>query len=121
MYESTQGVYSFQAGLAPLFGLEPEQVRVISPYVGGGFGSKLEVHAQAVLAAMAARELPGRAVKVALTRQQMFSLSGYRPPTIQHVRLGADLDGTLTAVAVDVLEQSSTTKEFTEDPTDRRA
>ena len=114
MYESTQGVHSFQAGLAPLFGLEPERVRVISPYVGGGFGSKLEVHAQAVLAAMAARELPGRAVKVALTRQQMFSLSGYRPPTIQHVRLGADLDGTLTAVAVDVLEQSSRTKEFTE-------
>ena len=100
--------------MAPLFGLEPEQVRVISPYVGGGFGSKLEIHAQAVLAAMAARELPGRAVKVALTRQQMFSLSGYRPPTIQRVRLGADLDGTLTALAVDVVEQSSRTKEFTE-------
>jgi xanthine dehydrogenase YagR molybdenum-binding subunit len=114
MYESTQGVHSFQAGLAPLFGLKPEEVRVISPYVGGGFGSKLQVHAQAVLAAMAARGLPGRAVKVALTRQQMFSLSGYRAPTIQHVRLGADLDGTLTAVAVDVLEQSSRTKEFTE-------
>ena len=46
MYESTQGVHSFQAGLAPLFGLEPpERVRVTSPYVGGGFGSKLEVHA----------------------------------------------------------------------------
>ena len=114
MYESTQGVHSFRAGLAPLFDLEPDQVRVISPYVGGGFGSKIEVHAQAVLAAMAARELPGRAVKVALTRQQMFSLSGYRPPTIQHVRLGADLDGTLTALAVDVVEQSSRTKEFTE-------
>jgi xanthine dehydrogenase YagR molybdenum-binding subunit len=114
VYESTQGVHSFRAGLAPLFGLEPEQVRVISPYVGGGFGSKLDVHAQAVLAAMAARELPGRAVKVALTRQQMFSLSGYRPPTIQHVRLGADLDGTLTALAVDVVEQSSRTKEFRE-------
>jgi len=114
IYESTQGVHSFRAGLAPLFGLEPDQVRVISPYVGGGFGSKLEVHAQAVLAAMAARELPGRAVKVTLTRQQMFSLSGYRAPTIQHVRLGADLDGTLTALAVDVVEQSSRTKEFTE-------
>jgi xanthine dehydrogenase YagR molybdenum-binding subunit len=114
VYESTQGVHSVRAGLAPLFGLEPDQVRVISPYVGGGFGSKLEVHAQAVLAAMAARELPGRAVKVALTRQQMFSLSGYRPPTIQHVRLGADLDGTLTALAVDVVEQSSRTKEFSE-------
>ena len=106
MYGSTQGVHSFRASLAPLFDLEPDQVRVISPYVGGGFGSKLEIHAQAVLAAMAARELPGRAVKMALTRQQMFSLSGYRPPTIQHVRLGADLDGTLTALAVDVVEQS---------------
>ena len=114
MYESTQGVHSFREGLAPLFSLELDQVRVISPYVGGGFGSKLEVHAQAVLAAMAARELPGRAVKVALTRQQMFSLSGYRAPTIQHVRLGADLNGTLTALAVDVVEQSSRTKEFTE-------
>ena len=114
MYESTQGVHSFRAGLARLFDLEPDQVRVISPYVGGGFGSKLEIHAQAVLAAMAARELPGRAVKTALTRQQMFSLSGYRPPTIQRVRLGAELDGTLTAVAVDVVEQSSRTKEFSE-------
>ncbi len=114
MYESTQGVHGFRAGLAPLFDLEPDQVRVISPYVGGGFGSKIEVHAQAVLAAMAARELPGRAVKVALTRQQMFSLCGYRPPTIQHVRLGADLEGTLTALAVDVVEQSSRTKEFSE-------
>jgi xanthine dehydrogenase YagR molybdenum-binding subunit len=114
VYASTQGVHSFRENLAPLFDLEPDQVRIISPYVGGGFGSKLEVHAQAVLAAMAARELPGRAVKVALTRQQMFSLSGYRPPTIQRVRLGADLDGTLTALAVDVVEQSSRTKEFTE-------
>jgi xanthine dehydrogenase YagR molybdenum-binding subunit len=114
VYESTQGVHHFRAALAPLFGLEPEQVRVISPYVGGGFGSKIEVHAQAVLAAMAARELPGRAVKVSLTRQQMFSLSGYRPPTIQRVRLGADLDGTMTALAVNVVEQSSRTKEFTE-------
>ncbi len=114
MYESTQGVHPFRAGLAPLFDLAPDQVRVISPYVGGGFGSKLKVHAQAVLAAMAARELPGRAVKVTLTRQQMFTLSGYRAPTIQHVRLGADLDGTLTALAVDVVEQSSRTKKFSE-------
>jgi xanthine dehydrogenase YagR molybdenum-binding subunit len=114
MYESTQGVHSFRAGLAPLFDLEPDHVRVISPYGGGGFGSKLKVHAQAVLAAMAAHELPGRAVKVTLTRQQIFSLSGYRPPTIQYARLGADLDGTLTALAVDVVEQSSRTKKFTE-------
>ena len=62
VYESTQGVHSFRASLAPLFDLAPDQVRVISPYVGGGFGSKLRIHAQAVLASMAARELPGRAV-----------------------------------------------------------
>ena len=86
MYESTQGVHSFQG---PGAAVRPGAERSGSPRrTGGGFGSKPEVHAQAVLAAMAARELPGRAVKVALTRQQMFSLSGYRPPTIQHVRLG---------------------------------
>ena len=120
MYESTQGVHSFQSDLAPLFGLEPERVRVISPYVGGGFGSKLEVHAQAVLAAMAARELPGRAVKVALTRQQMFCLSGYRPPTIQHVRLGADLMAHSPQWPSMCSSRAPERRSSPRDPTDRR-
>ena len=88
--------------MAALLGLDTEQVRVISPHVGGGFGSKVQPTADVVLAAMAARLVPGRPVKFALTRQQMFSLTGYRPPTLQRVRLGADADGRLTAVAHDV-------------------
>jgi xanthine dehydrogenase YagR molybdenum-binding subunit len=67
-----------------------------------------------ILAAMAARLAGGRPVKLALTRQQMFSCVGYRTPTIQRIRLGADTDGRLTAISVDVLEQTSRIKEFAE-------
>ena len=88
-----------------MLGLPPEQVRVISPHVGGGFGSKGTTRPHAILAAIAARAV-GRPVKVALTRQQMFTLTGYRTPTIQRMQLGADADGRLTAVAHDVIEQT---------------
>ena len=81
--------------IAPLFGLEPEQVRVISPFVGGGFGSKGTPHAPTSSSlGLAALAHLGRPVKLALTRQQMFALVGYRTPTIQRVRLGADPDRT---------------------------
>ena len=72
-----------------MLGLPPEQVRVISRHVGGGFGSKGTTRPHAVLAALAARAA-GRPVKVAVTRQQMFDVTGYRTPTIQRLRLGAD-------------------------------
>ena len=72
---------------------------MVCPYVGGGFGSKGKPHANVVLAAMAARALPGRPVKLALTRQQMFFLAGYRTPTIQRMQLAADRDGRLQAIA----------------------
>jgi xanthine dehydrogenase YagR molybdenum-binding subunit len=114
LYDSTQGVYVLRAMLAPMFGLDPEQVRVISPYVGGGFGAKGMPHAHNVLAALAARLVPGRPVKLALTRQQLFPLAGHRPPTIQRVRLGAGADGRLTAIAVDVITQTSRIKEYAE-------
>lgn len=114
MWESTQGVHTTRAAVTEAFGLEPEQVRVISPYVGGGFGSKGFLKSNTTLAVMAARALPGRAVKLALTRQQVFPLTGYRTPTIQQVRLGADREGRLSAVAMDVIEQTSRIKEFTE-------
>jgi xanthine dehydrogenase YagR molybdenum-binding subunit len=114
LWDSTQGVHSVRKAVAGVFGLAAEQVRVICPFVGGGFGSKGVPHAHVVLAAMAARALPGRAVKLALTRQQMFSLVGYRTPTIQRMRLGADRDGTLSAIALDVVEQTSRIKEFAE-------
>lgn len=114
LYDSTQGVHSVRQTIAPIFGLEPEHVRVIAPHVGGGFGSKGLPHAHVVLAALAAKCSNGRPVKFALTRQQMFSLAGYRTPTIQHVRLGARDDGRLTAISQDVVEQTSRIKEFAE-------
>jgi xanthine dehydrogenase YagR molybdenum-binding subunit len=114
LWDSTQGVHPTRAVVAEVFGLHPEQVRVICPYVGGGFGSKGTAHAHVVLAALAARALPGRAVRLVLTRQQLFSLTGYRTPTIQRMRLAADRSGGLTAVALDVVEQTSRIKEFAE-------
>ena len=91
-------------------------MRVISHHVGGGFGSKGTPRPQAVLAAVAAR-IVERPVKVALTRQQLFSMVGYRTPTIQRVRLGASRDGRLRAIGHDAFEQTSTVREFAEQTT----
>lgn len=117
LWTSTQGVHPTRSTLAPILGLEPEQIRIISPHVGGGFGSKGVPHADMMLTALAARAVPGRAVKYAVTRQQMFSITGYRAPTLQHVRLGARVDGTITAFAFDAISMSSHTKEFPEEAT----
>jgi xanthine dehydrogenase YagR molybdenum-binding subunit len=114
MFDSTQGVHGVVQSVAPMFGLEPDQMRVRAPYVGGGFGSKGEAHAHVVAAALAARTTNGRPVKLAVTRQQMFALTGYRTATISHVRLGARADGTLTAIEHAVKEQSSAIKEYAE-------
>ncbi len=114
LYDSTQGVHPVRQELAEILGLDQDRVHVSAPFVGGGFGSKGPVHANVVLAALAALVLEGRAVKFALTRQQMFSLVGYRTPTIQRVRYAADRDGRLSAVAMDVVEQTSRIKEFVE-------
>ena len=113
LYDATQGSAPARRTIARVFGLEPERVRVVAPHVGGGFGSKGEVRPQAVLAAMAARTV-GRPVKVAVTRQQMFDVTGYRTPIVQRLRLGAERDGTLTAIVHDVIEQTSTVEEFAE-------
>lgn len=113
LYDASQGPAWTQDDVARAFGLPPEHVRVIAPYVGGGFGSKGFTHAHVILAVMAAQVVK-RPVKLALTRQQMFALVGYRTPTIQRVRLGADSTGQLTAIAHDVIEQTSTIHEFAE-------
>lgn len=113
VWDSTQGTTGVAQSLATLFGLEPDAVHVRAQHVGGGFGSKGSARPNAVLAVMAARVV-GRPVRLSLTRQAMFFLVGYRTPTIQHVRLGADRDGRLSAVAHDVVEQSSTIFEFAE-------
>jgi xanthine dehydrogenase YagR molybdenum-binding subunit len=86
---------------------------VISGHVGGGFGSKGTPRPTVVAAIMAA-QVVRRPVKLAATRQQMFAVTGYRTPTIQRLRLGADRAGQLVAVSHDVCEQSSTVQEFAE-------
>jgi xanthine dehydrogenase YagR molybdenum-binding subunit len=113
LYESTQGAPNARDTVAKVFGLPPERVRVISPHVGGGFGSKGTPRPQIILAAMAAQHV-GRPVKVAVTRQQMFATVGYRTPTIQRLRLGADADGRLSAISHEVVEQTSKVREFGE-------
>ena len=113
LYDSNQGAHMMRDTIARLFELETEHVRVISSYVGGGFGSKGKAHPHVILAVMAA-QIVGRPVKFALTRQHMFAVTGYRTPTIQRVRLGADSEGRLTAITHDVVEQTSTVREFAE-------
>ncbi|EST32762.1 hypothetical protein N566_19815 [Streptomycetaceae bacterium MP113-05] len=114
LYASTQSVHGVRRTLAPLFGLGDDQVRVVSPHVGGGFGSKGMPHAHDVLAGLCARVVPGRPVKLALTRQQMFTLAGHRTPTVQRLRLGAAADGRMGAVCHEVVERTSRIKEFAE-------
>jgi len=113
LYDANQGAHSIRDTVASAFSLPPERVRVIAPYVGGGFGSKGFPHPHVILAVMAA-QVTKRPVKLALTRQQMFALVGYRTPTIQRMRLGAGGDGQLTAIAHDVVEQTATIQEFVE-------
>jgi xanthine dehydrogenase YagR molybdenum-binding subunit len=113
LIDSSQGPPRVKPTIARLFDLDPSQVRVVSEHVGGGFGSKGFARPNVVLAAMAARVVQ-RPVKCALTRQQMFSVVGHRCPSIQRVQLGADTDGQLIAIGHDVVEQSSTIKEFAE-------
>jgi xanthine dehydrogenase YagR molybdenum-binding subunit len=113
LYDSNQGAFAVATTLAKAFGLEPEQVHVIASHVGGGFGSKGTPRPHVVLAAMCARHV-GRPVKLPLTRQQMFTLTGYRTPTIQRVRLGASEDGTLHSIVHEVFEQTSKLQDFAE-------
>jgi xanthine dehydrogenase YagR molybdenum-binding subunit len=113
LYDSNQGSSMAGSTIAKAFGLESDQVHVISQHVGGGFGSKGLPRPTVIAAAMAAR-VARRPVKLAATRQQMFALTGYRTPTIQRVRIGAHADGTLIALNHEVFEQSSTVQEFAE-------
>ncbi len=117
LWLSTQAAHLVRDAVADLFGLDHHRVRVICPHVGGAFGSKVMPRADVVLAAMAAQQVPDRPVRFALTRQQAFALTGYRPPTIQHVRLGADANGRLVAIGHDSVEATSRVMEFAEHAT----
>ena len=106
VYSATQGISNTRDALAKLFGLKPEQVRAICPFVGGGFGCKGNTWPHVGLAAVAA-SVVGRPVKLVLDRRQMFTSNGYRPRTIQRLRLGADSEGRLLALTHDGLTSMS--------------
>ncbi|MEU0357404.1 xanthine dehydrogenase family protein molybdopterin-binding subunit [Streptomyces cyaneofuscatus] len=110
--DSNQGAVWVQSELAKMFSLDASSVRVRSEHIGGGFGSK-GLRAHQVSAVMAATALQ-RPVRVVMTRRQTFSLAGYRSPTTQRVRLGADPDGRLRALEHRSLNQTSTVYEFVE-------
>ncbi|MFD0228564.1 xanthine dehydrogenase family protein molybdopterin-binding subunit [Streptomyces hirsutus] len=97
LYDSTQGVNATQMTVSRLLGVPMQRIRVIGHYAGGSFGCKAMIHAHPTLAALAAREV-GRPVKLALTREQMFTSVGHREEQEQHVTLGATREGRLTAI-----------------------
>ena len=97
VWTSTQMLDQSRGDLAETLGIPKENVRLISPYIGGGFGSKLWVRSDAVLAALGARAA-GRPVKVALTRPLIPNNTTHRPATIQRIRIGVTRDGDITAI-----------------------
>jgi xanthine dehydrogenase YagR molybdenum-binding subunit len=116
IFDKTQYVYNVRNHLASIFGMPAENVTVISPFVGGAFGAGLRPTYQAMLAAMAARELK-RPVKIVFTRKQMYTGHGYRPYTIQKVALGAGKDGKLTAIIHEGVGNTSPFEDYKEDVT----
>jgi xanthine dehydrogenase YagR molybdenum-binding subunit len=113
LYNESQIVGAVQGALAGTFGLKPENVRVITPHIGGGFGSKGGAWGNVVIAAMAARHV-NRPVKLALTRQNMFNSVGLRQRNRQRLRIAATKDGKLTALAHDTTTHTATTGNFVE-------
>ncbi|HEY3203688.1 MAG TPA: xanthine dehydrogenase family protein molybdopterin-binding subunit, partial [Thermoanaerobaculia bacterium] len=113
VHNATQWVMGARAILAEAFGIPRENVRVICPFVGGGFGCKGFQWPHEMLAAMAARAT-GRPVKLVLTRAQMFTSVGHRPPTVQTVALAADKEGRLTAIRHETVQPTSLTTEHVE-------
>ncbi len=110
IFEKTQGVQNVQRYICSVLEMPPDDVRVMSPYMGGGFGSGLRPQFQVLLAALAARALQ-RSVRVVLTRQQMYSLA-YRPGMIQHIALGANAGGTLDAIMHEAITVTSQYEDF---------
>jgi xanthine dehydrogenase YagR molybdenum-binding subunit len=113
VHDATQYISGVKQTLAKALGLPDDNVRVICPFTGGGFGSKGSTWSHVVLAAMASK-MVGRPVKLVLERPQMFGPVGGRPRTHQHVVLAAKRDGTLTAIQHDCYSHTSVIEDFTE-------
>jgi xanthine dehydrogenase YagR molybdenum-binding subunit len=113
VHDATQNVGGVKTTLARIFGIAPENVTVIDPFVGGGFGCKGSAWSHVALAAMTARVV-GRPVKLVLERPQMFGPVGNRPRTEQTVALGADVSGALTAVYHATISETSALEDWVE-------
>jgi xanthine dehydrogenase YagR molybdenum-binding subunit len=113
IYNPSQVVNGMQNTMATAFALKPEQVRVITPHIGGGFGSKGGAWGNTAIAAMAAKVVK-RPVKLALTRQQMVNSVGLRQRNVQRMRISADAAGKLTALAHETTTHTATTSQYIE-------
>jgi xanthine dehydrogenase YagR molybdenum-binding subunit len=113
LYDSTQSVVGSKNAIAQILGVPPDDVRLFSYFIGGGFGSKGFTWAHSVMAPMAAKHV-GRPVKIVLSRQQMFTSNGHRSRTIQKITLGADKTGKLIAVKHLTTSETSFVDEFVE-------
>jgi xanthine dehydrogenase YagR molybdenum-binding subunit len=111
VFDKSQWVHNVRNHLASIFGIPAENVDVVSPFVGGAFGSSLRPNLYPALAAMAAREVK-RPVKLTYTRRQMFTGLGYRPYTMQKVSLGADSKGKLTSIIHEAVNNTSTFENY---------
>jgi xanthine dehydrogenase YagR molybdenum-binding subunit len=114
LYEASQGINNLQGVLAQMFGLPQERVRVITKFVGSGFGGKLWPWTHCPLAAAAARKL-GKPVKLVVSRRMMFQTVGHRPRTQQRVRLGATPDGKLVSLQHDYVNHTAILDDYHED------
>ncbi|HKM73447.1 MAG TPA: molybdopterin cofactor-binding domain-containing protein [Stellaceae bacterium] len=110
IYDKIQGVQNVQRYVRSVLEMNPDDVRVMSPFVGGAFGSGLRPQFQVVLAVLAARALK-RSVRLVLTRQQMYVL-GYRPAMIQQIELGANARGRLDVITHDAVTMTSQYEDF---------
>lgn len=113
VYDKTQGVKSTQRSIMQAFGLPEAAVQVYAPFVGGGFGSALRTWPHVIAALIGAKKV-GKPLKVVLTRDQMFTMVGYRPRTEQKISLGATGDGKLISISHEAFAQTSSYEEFTE-------
>jgi xanthine dehydrogenase YagR molybdenum-binding subunit len=113
VYDKTQGVVGTQRSIAQTFGLKPENVRVIAPFVGGAFGAALRTWPHEIAAVMAAQVVK-KPVKLVLSRADMFTSVGYRPHTWQKIGIGATADGKLVGITHEASGQTSVYEDFTE-------
>ena len=114
LYETTQAIMNYRAVMAQMLGVPTDHVRVITEYLGTGFGGKLWPWPQALLAAAAARDLH-RPVKLVVSREMMFHNVGHRPHTQQRLRLAADKDGRLLSLRHDYIDMRGALSDYQED------